>query len=53
MKVREQFLLHLQNLAQSKFQIKYENEIIGSQKNKINVYEDDLKDIFDSRTFCL
>ena len=35
------------------FELKYENEIIGNQKNKINVYEDDLKDIFDSRTFCL
>ena len=24
-----------------------------NQRNKINVYEDDLNDIFDSRTFCL
>ncbi len=22
-------------------------------KNKVNVYEDDLKEIFESRTFCL
>ena len=35
------------------FEIKYSNSLIGNQKNKINVYEDDLKDIFDSRTFCL
>ena len=35
------------------FEIKYENQFIGTQKNKINVFEDDLTDIFDSRTFCL
>jgi len=35
------------------FQLKYENEIIGNQRNKINVYEDDLQEIFVSRTFCL
>ena len=35
------------------FELKYKNEIIGNQRNKINVYEDDLKDIFNSRTFCL
>ena len=35
------------------FELKYENSIIGNQKNQINVYEDDLSDIFKSRTFCL
>ena len=35
------------------FELKYQNPIIGNQKNKINVYEDDLTDIFNSRTFCL
>ena len=35
------------------FQIKYQNKIIGDQRNKINVYEDDLTEIFNSRTFCL
>ncbi len=35
------------------FELKYENSLIGNQKNKINVYEDDLKNIFESRTFCL
>ena len=35
------------------FELKYENSVIGNQKNKINVYEDDLEDIFNSRTFCL
>ena len=28
------------------FELKYENKVIGNQRNKINVYEDDLKDIF-------
>lgn len=36
-----------------KFELKYENQIIGNQKNKINVYEDDLVEIYNSRTFCL
>jgi len=35
------------------FQLKYQNQIIGNQRNKINVYEDDLQEIFNSRTFCL
>ena len=35
------------------YELKYNNPIIGSQRNKINLYEDDLKDIFNSRTFCL
>ena len=35
------------------FELKYKNNVIGNQRNKINVYEDDLNDIFNSRTFCL
>ena len=35
------------------FQIKYKNSLIGNQKNKINVFEDNLDDIYNSRTFCL
>ena len=35
------------------FEIRYTNKIINSQKNKINVFEDDLSDIYNSRTFCL
>jgi len=35
------------------FQLKYKNGIIGNQRNKINVYQDDLTEIFNSRTFCL
>ena len=35
------------------FEIQYKNQIIGNQRNKINVFNDDLNDIFSSRTFCL
>ncbi len=35
------------------YELKYKNEIIGNQKNKVKVYEDDLTDIYNSRTFCL
>ena len=35
------------------FEIKYNNSLIGNQRNKINVYESDLTDIYNSRTFCL
>ena len=35
------------------FEIKYKNSIIGNQKNKVKVYEDDLIDICNSRTYCL
>tara|TARA_Y100000996_G_scaffold396269_1_gene362208 strand:+ start:277 stop:1197 length:921 start_codon:yes stop_codon:yes gene_type:complete len=35
------------------FTIKYKNQIIGEQRNKINVFNDDLNEVFQSRTFCL
>jgi len=35
------------------FKLKFEDCLIGNQENKVNVYEDDLLDIFNSRTFCL
>ena len=35
------------------FELKYKNDLIGNQRNKISVYEDNLNEIFDSRTFCL
>jgi UDP-3-O-[3-hydroxymyristoyl] N-acetylglucosamine deacetylase len=35
------------------FELKYQNPIIGNQKNKVKVYEDDLTDVYNSRTFCL
>ncbi len=35
------------------FELKYENSIIGNQRNKFKIYEDDLTDIYNSRTYCL
>tara|TARA_Y100000768_G_scaffold168651_1_gene126257 strand:- start:177 stop:1097 length:921 start_codon:yes stop_codon:yes gene_type:complete len=35
------------------FEIKYNNSLIGKQRNLVKVYEDDLSSIFNSRTFCL
>ena len=35
------------------FQLKYKNKIIGNQKNNIDFKDKDLKDVIESRTFCL
>ena len=35
------------------FEINYKNTIIGNQRNKVNIFNDDLKNIFEARTFCL
>ena len=35
------------------FEIKYKNPVIGNQRNKFKIYEDDLSDVYNSRTFCL
>ncbi len=35
------------------FELKYENNLIGTQRNSIKVFEDDLTEIYNSRTFCL
>ena len=35
------------------FEIKYQNSLIGTQKNNVKIYEDDLTEIYESRTFCL
>tara|TARA_B110000495_G_scaffold197380_1_gene207554 strand:- start:378 stop:1298 length:921 start_codon:yes stop_codon:yes gene_type:complete len=35
------------------FELQYENKLIGTQRNVIKVYESDLTDIYNSRTFCL
>ena len=35
------------------FEINYDNKLIKNQKNKINVFEDNLDEVFNSRTFCL
>ena len=35
------------------FEINFKNELIKTQKNNINIYMDDLSDMYNSRTFCL
>ena len=35
------------------FQLNYQNEIIGKQRNKIKFDDSNLEDIYSSRTFCL
>jgi len=35
------------------FEIKYQNNLIGTQRNSFKIYEDDLNDVYSSRTFCL
>jgi UDP-3-O-[3-hydroxymyristoyl] N-acetylglucosamine deacetylase len=35
------------------FELKYENSLIGTQRNMIKMYESDLNEIYNSRTFCL
>ena len=35
------------------FEINFKNELINTQKNYINIYMDDLSDMYNSRTFCL
>ena len=35
------------------FKLNYKNKIIGNQHNNINFANDDLKDVIESRTFCL
>ena len=35
------------------FEIKYKNSLIGTQRNLVDVYNSNLSEIYDSRTFCL
>ena len=35
------------------FELKYKNETIGNQRNLVKVFESDLTDVYNSRTFCL
>jgi len=35
------------------FELKYENSLIGNQRNLVKVYEADLTEVYNSRTFCL
>ena len=35
------------------FEINFKNKFINTQRNKVNIYQDDLSKIYESRTFCL
>jgi UDP-3-O-[3-hydroxymyristoyl] N-acetylglucosamine deacetylase len=35
------------------FEINFKNKFINTQRNSVNVYQDDLSKIYESRTFCL
>ena len=35
------------------FEINFKNDLINNQRNNINIYMDDLSDMYNSRTFCL
>jgi UDP-3-O-[3-hydroxymyristoyl] N-acetylglucosamine deacetylase len=35
------------------FELKYENDLIGTQRNTVKIFESDLTEIYNSRTFCL
>ena len=35
------------------FELNYDNQIIGKQRNKVNLQKEDLNEIVESRTFCL
>ncbi len=35
------------------FEIKYNNQVISNQRNLVSVYQDDLSEVYNSRTFCL
>ena len=35
------------------FELKYKNPIIRNQRNRFKIYEDDLTEVYNSRTFCL
>lgn len=43
----------IDNSLEVDFQLKYENKIIGKQKNVVNFETDNLDDVSSSRTFCL
>ena len=42
-----------QSSLEVNFQLDYKNKIIGKQKNIIDFQNDELEDVFNSRTFCL
>ena len=45
---------NIDNVEVSKpFEINFNNELIDTQKNNINIYMDNLTEMYNSRTFCL
>jgi UDP-3-O-[3-hydroxymyristoyl] N-acetylglucosamine deacetylase len=42
-----------ENSLKVDFQLVYSNEVIGTQRNKINFADKDLTNVYSSRTFCL
>ena len=54
-KEKEKFILIDKSNVSSDidFEIQYSNNVIANQRKKINVFEDNLEDVFNSRTFCL
>ena len=42
-----------ENSLEVDFQLDYKNQIIGKQRNSVNLSNDKLEDIYNSRTFCL
>ena len=50
---KQQYLAAYSLSLEIDYELKYDAKIIGNQKNKIKVYEDNLTDICNSRTFCL
>ena len=35
------------------FKLEYKNKLIGNQRNLVKFYEEDMTNIYSSRTFCL
>ena len=50
---REISIEPINNSFEVDFEIKYENKIIGNQKNVINFQNDNIEEVSKSRTFCL
>ena len=41
------------NTFEVEFKLNYQNKVVGQQSNKVNFQKHDLKEIIESRTFCL
>ena len=45
--------MNLQLSLDINYELNYKNPVIGKQRNKINVYQDNLQDILIQELFCL